>query len=46
MVGEIKTVFGEVLASIHSEKEGSILYRLTSLSVNEKEALLGVGTPV
>lgn len=46
LLGEIKTVFGETLASIHSEKSGFILYRLTSLSVNEKEALLGVGTPV
>jgi predicted deacylase len=46
LLGEIKTVFGETLASIHSEKDGFILYRLTSLSVNEKEALLGVGTPV
>jgi len=46
LLGEIKTVFGETLASIHSEKEGFVLYRLTSLSVNEKEALLGVGTPV
>ncbi len=46
LLGEIKTVFGDVLASIHSEKEGFILYRLTSLSVNENEALLGVGTPV
>ena len=45
LLGEIKTVFGEVLASIRSEKTGFILYRLTSLSVNEKEALLGVGTP-
>ncbi|MDE1991516.1 MAG: succinylglutamate desuccinylase/aspartoacylase family protein [Rhizobiaceae bacterium] len=46
LLGEIKTVFGEVLASIHSEKAGFILYRLTSLSVNQGEALLGVGTPV
>ncbi|WP_454854812.1 succinylglutamate desuccinylase/aspartoacylase family protein [Rhizobium binxianense] len=46
LLGEIRTVFGEVLAGIHSEKEGFILYRLTSLSVNEKEALLGVGTSV
>jgi predicted deacylase len=45
LLGEIKTVFGETLASIHSEKAGFILYRLTSLSVNENEALLGVGTP-
>ncbi len=46
LLGEISSVFGETLASIHSEKDGFILYRLTSLSVNEKEALLGVGTPV
>ncbi len=46
LLGEIRTVFGETLASIRSENEGFILYRLTSLSVNEKEALLGVGTPV
>jgi len=45
-LGEIRNVFGEVLASVHSEKDGFILYRLTSLSVNEGEALLGVGTPV
>jgi predicted deacylase len=45
LLGEIRNVFGEVLASIHSEKDGFILYRLTSLSVNQGEALLGVGTP-
>jgi len=45
VLGEIKNVFGETLATIRSEKPGFILYRLTSLSVNEKEALLGVGTP-
>ncbi len=46
ILGEIRDVFGTVLATIHSEKEGFILYRLTSLPVNEGEALLGVGTPL
>jgi hypothetical protein len=46
VLGEIRDVFGEVLATIRSEKEGFILYRLTSLSVNQGEALLGVGTPL
>jgi uncharacterized protein len=46
VLGEIKDVFGKVLATVHSEKEGFILYRLTSLSVNKGEALLGVGTPL
>jgi predicted deacylase len=45
LLGEIRSVFGEVLASIRSETAGFILYRLTSLSVNEGEALLGVATP-
>jgi predicted deacylase len=45
LLGEIRSIFGEVLASIHSEAAGFILYRLTSLSVNEGEALLGVATP-
>jgi predicted deacylase len=46
VVGEIRSIFGEVLASVRSEKTGSILYRLASLSVNKGEALLGVGTPL
>ena len=46
ILGEIRDVFGEVLATVKSEKTGSILYRLTSLSVNKGEALLGVGTPL
>ncbi|MBF9232446.1 succinylglutamate desuccinylase/aspartoacylase family protein [Microvirga alba] len=45
VLGEIKDPFGKVLATIRSEKAGIILYRLTSLSVNSGEALLGVGTP-
>jgi predicted deacylase len=46
ILGEIKDVFGSVLATIRSEKNGFILYRLTSLAVNQGEALLGVGTPL
>ncbi|MGO4574317.1 hypothetical protein [Microvirga sp. 2TAF3] len=46
MLGEIKDVFGKVLATVRSEKEGFILYRLTSLAVNQGEALLGVSTPL
>jgi predicted deacylase len=45
-LGEIRDVFGTVLATIRSERAGFILYRLTSLSVNRGEALLGVGTPM
>ncbi|MBV9754017.1 MAG: succinylglutamate desuccinylase/aspartoacylase family protein [Hyphomicrobiales bacterium] len=45
-LGEIRDVFGEVLATIPSQETGFILYRLTSLSVNKGEALLGVATPV
>lgn len=44
VIGEIRDAFGKVLASIRSEKAGFILYRLTSLAVNQDEALLGVGT--
>lgn len=46
VLGEIRNVFGAVLATVRSDKAGSILYRLTSLSVNRGEALLGVGTPL
>ncbi len=45
-LGEIRDVFGTVLASVRSEKEGFVLYRLTSLAVNKGEALLGVGSPL
>jgi predicted deacylase len=44
-LGEICDEFGAVLATIRSEKSGFLLYRLTSLSVNRGEALLGVATP-
>ena len=46
MLGEIRDVFGTVLAAVRSERTGFVLYRLTSLSVNKGEALLGVGTPL
>jgi hypothetical protein len=46
VLGEIRDVFGSVLATVHSEKEGFIVYQLTSLAVNKGEALLGVGTPI
>ncbi|WP_230532371.1 succinylglutamate desuccinylase/aspartoacylase family protein [Microvirga roseola] len=46
VLGEIRDVFGSVFATVRSEKEGFILYRLTSLAVNKGEALLGVGTPL
>jgi hypothetical protein len=45
-LGEIRDVFGTALATVRSETTGFILYRLTSLSVNRGEALLGVGTPL
>ncbi len=46
VLGEIRDVFGSVLATVRSEKEGVIVYRLTSLAVTRGEALLGVGTPI
>ena len=46
ILGEIRDIFGKVLATIPSQESGFILYRLTSLSVNKSEALLGVATPV
>jgi predicted deacylase len=46
LLGQINNVFGEVQTRVYSEEDGFILYRLTSLSVNEGEALLGVGTPL
>lgn len=44
-LGEIRDVFGAVLATVRSEKSGVVVYRLTSLAVNANEALLGVGSP-
>ncbi len=46
VLGEIRDVFGAVLATIRSEKAGIVVYRMTGLSVNQGEALLGVGSPL
>ena len=46
VLGEIRDVFGAVQAIIRSDKPGFMLYRLTSLSVNKGEALLGIATPL
>jgi predicted deacylase len=43
ILGEIRNVFGKVLATVVSENDGLVLYRMSSLSVNQGEALLGVG---
>ena len=45
-LGEVRALFGAVLATVRSERAGVVLYRLTSLSVNAGEALLGIGTPL
>jgi predicted deacylase len=45
LIGEIRNVFGDVLATIRSEKAGLVLYRLTSLSVNKGDSLFGIGAP-
>lgn len=45
-LGEIRDVFGAVRETVVSEQDGFILYCLSSLAVNQGEALLGVGTPV
>ncbi len=44
-LGEIRDVFGAVLATVAAEAPGLVLYQLSSLWVNEGEALLGLGTP-
>lgn len=41
-VGEIRDVFGNVLSTITSSEDGFVLYQMTSLSVNEGEALIGI----
>ena len=45
-LGEIRDVFGAVLATIAAEKAGTVLYRLTTLAVNAGEALIGIGTRI
>jgi predicted deacylase len=44
-IGHIRTVFGDVIATIAARDAGTILYTLSSLRVNKGEALLGIGTP-
>jgi uncharacterized protein len=46
VLGEIRNVFGEVMASVRAEKPGLVLYGLTSLSVNKGDSLFGIGTPL
>jgi uncharacterized protein len=43
VLGEIRDVFGKRLASIECENDGFVLYRMSSLSVNQGEALIGIG---
>jgi predicted deacylase len=44
-LGEIRDIFGAVLATVRAERTGSVLYRLSSLSVNAGDVLFGIGTP-
>jgi predicted deacylase len=44
-IGHIRTIFGDVIATIAARDPGTILYTLSSLRVNKGEALLGIGTP-
>ena len=46
VLGEIRDVFGAVRETVRSQQSGFVLYRLSSLTVNAGEALLGVGTPL
>ena len=46
VLGEIRDVFGATRETVTSQRDGFVLYRLSSLVVNEGEALLGVGTPI
>ncbi|MEO9230642.1 MAG: succinylglutamate desuccinylase/aspartoacylase family protein, partial [Devosia sp.] len=46
ILGHIKDPFGKILATVAAEQPGTMVYRMTSLSVNEGEALLGIGTPL
>jgi predicted deacylase len=41
-VGEVRDVFGQVLSPVVSPEDGFVLYQMTSLSVNEGEALIGI----
>jgi uncharacterized protein len=41
-VGEVRDFFGKVVGTITSSDDGFVLYQMTSLSVNEGEALIGI----
>ena len=45
-LGEIRDMFGTVLATIVAEKPGEVLYQLTTLALNAGEALVGIGIPI
>lgn len=45
-LGQVRSLFGDVIATIAARDAGTVLYTLSSLRVNKGEALLGVGTPV
>ncbi|MGN6487112.1 MAG: succinylglutamate desuccinylase/aspartoacylase family protein [Devosia sp.] len=45
-IGQIRDPFGKVLSTVTAEKPGKVVYRMTSLSVNAGEALLGIGSPL
>ena len=44
-LGAIRNIFGDVLHTITAERAGFVLYRLSSLSVNRGDALMGVAYP-
>lgn len=41
-VGEVRDFFGRVVSTITAPESGFVLYQMTSLSVNEGEALIGI----
>ena len=46
VLGEIRDVFGATRETVTSQRDGFVLYRLSSLAVNAGEALMGVAAPV
>lgn len=45
-LGEIRSLFGDVIATIAARDAGTVLHALSSLRVNQGEALLGIATPL
>jgi len=43
VLGEVRDAFGAVVATITSEVDGLVLFRLTTLSVNKGETVFGIG---